>query len=121
MMHVLCASCIELHGPSGERQIRPRSASISGEPAEYERVLRGIALTPQSTQRYILVNDTKKDLPLDYYNCDLCNAQIRPGEPCGTWTVWTDATGPIPAWEHEYLRVIADQSIWGGVKDVTGL
>lgn len=102
MRNVLCETCMQERGPSGTRQI------FAGgfEPAEYERVLRGVAKAPQSSQRYIKVNDERRDLPVEFYNCDSCNAEIRAGDRCGTWTVWTDVTGPIGDWEQEYIEVV---------------
>jgi len=103
MRHVLCGKCLDdKHKQPGTRLIYPRSDI--GEPAEYERVMIGVAKTPQASQRYIAINGVKETLPLDVYNCDSCNADIRPGERTGTWTVWTEETGePIP-WESEYIE-----------------
>ncbi len=105
MRHLLCAACVK-DKPVGTRQIY--APSISGEPAEFERVVVGTARTPLRSQRYIKVNDKREDLSLDFYNCDLCHAEIRPGDPCGTHTVWTEHTGPIVPWEHEYMADIVE-------------
>lgn len=100
MRHFLCGECIKEKNP-GTRKIYERSEI--GEPAEFERVMTGFASIPNPDQRWMAINGVRESLPLDYYNCDLCNAEVKPGEPCGTWTVWTEATGPIEEWEYEFL------------------
>ncbi len=101
MMYVLCGECVKKKEP-GTRLIYERSEI--GEPAEFQRVTVGTARRPKAEQRYIKVNNEKTDLDLGYYNCDTCNAEIRPGDLCGAWTVWTEETGPIAFWEGEYLE-----------------
>jgi hypothetical protein len=87
----------------GTRLAYPRSAI--GEPAEYERVMKGIARQPQAEQRWVSINGDRHTMTLDFYNCDTCNAEIRPGEPAGCWSVWTEEqAGRIPDWEQEYIR-----------------
>ena len=101
MRHVRCEDCMKDKQP-GTRMIYP--ASDIGEPAEFERVLLGIARTPEAGQRWMSVNGERKPLPLQHFDCDGCGKPILPGETCGTWTVWTSDQGGIVPWEHEYLE-----------------
>jgi hypothetical protein len=78
-----------------------------GEPAEFQRVVLGIARTPTPDQRWIAVNGVKEPLPLHPYNCDGCNAEIKPGEECGAWSVWTEDMKEVPRWEDQYIEVPA--------------
>lgn len=103
MRHIRCAKCME-GKQEGTRQLYPRSEI--GEPAEFERVVIGVARQPQRDQPWMSINGDKRDLPLEFYNCDGCNAQIKPGDRCGCWTVWTEDMGGIVPWEHEYLEQV---------------
>lgn len=96
-----CEKCIAPR-QAGTRTIYPRSAI--GEPAEFERVLIGRAKVPQLNQRWMELNGERQSLPTEYYNCDGCGAEIKPGELCGTWSVWTEDMQPVPAWESSYLE-----------------
>src|ERR1041384_4552917 len=102
MRHLLCRECMNEKQP-GTRQIYPRSAI--GEPAEYERIVVGVARRPAKSQRWIAVNGEKEYLSTDFFNCDSCDAKIKPGDPCGAQTVWTETTGQISPWEHEYIEL----------------
>jgi hypothetical protein len=101
MRYVLCGECVDKKKP-GLRLTYERSEL--GEPAEWEYVMVGRARQPKAEQRYIAINGEKTYLSPAFYNCDTCNAEIRPGQRCGTWTVWTEETGPVTAWEHEYIE-----------------
>jgi hypothetical protein len=89
---------------TGSREIYARSPI--GEPAEFERVTRGVAKIPDLAQRYMLLNGDRHELPPDSYNCDGCGCEIKPGEKCGTWTVWTESQREPPSWEGEYIEVL---------------
>ncbi len=104
MRRLLCKDCIK-GKESGTRQILPRTNL--GEPAEFERVVRGVARTPKSNQRYIEINGEKHILPDDHYDCDNCGSEIKPGEPCGAWSVWTEEQGGIVEWEAAYVEASA--------------
>jgi len=85
----------------GTHLLYPRSPI--GEPAEFERVMRGIAQMPTQDVRWMSVNGVKQNLPMDHWDCDGCGGPIKPGDRCGTWTVWTEEHGGIAPWEHAYL------------------
>ena len=78
-------------------------ASALGEPAEYERVTWGTALPPQPDQRVMYVNGEPIPMEADFYNCDLCNAAIGPGDPCCAWSIWVDGQAMPPPWENEFM------------------
>jgi hypothetical protein len=100
MRDLLCESCgNSKHKLTGVRMLY---AGGGGEPSEYERVIWGRARKAQSDQRVRYISDF-------HYDCDLCNAPIRPGDRCMTWTVWVEdrawREGDEPAWwEDEYLE-----------------
>ncbi len=98
---MLCDDCMENKQP-GTRLLLAKSPI--GQPAEYERVVRGIAKVPNPKDRYVQVNGVKHPLPPDHFDCDNCGAEIKPGDKAGTWTVWTEGR-PIREWEHEYLEI----------------
>ena len=102
MRHVRCEECMKGKA-AGKREIYARSPI--GEPSEIERVMLGVAKTPDPAQRYMLVNGDRHELPPDIYNCDGCGRVIKPGEKCGTWTVWTESQREPPAWESEFIEV----------------
>lgn len=104
MRHLRCMSCMEGKQP-GTREIYARSPI--GEPAEIERVIIGVAKSPQPDQRWFSVNGKKRPLPLSHYNCDGCSKEIKPGDACGTWTVWTDDMEPVEEWESQFVEVAA--------------
>lgn len=101
MRHILCAKCMEGKTP-GTRQTHARSDI--GEPAEFERVVAGIAKKPRQIQRMISVNGVCSYLSLEFFNCDRCDGEIRPGDKAGAITAWTEATVLIAEWEREYLE-----------------
>lgn len=100
MRVLLCAECGKRKKP-GERII---PASADG-PAEYERVVFGMARQPLASQRVIdVVTDhvQRLTLPNDYHNCDACNREIRPGDRCCAHSACI-ASGVLAPWEDEYL------------------
>jgi len=99
---ILCADCLKKHLPEGTRQILERSRF--GKPAEYQRLKIGVAGVPKPEQRYITVNNRKVGLDMHTYSCDDCNAEIKPGDTCAGWSVWTENQNPIAPWEQEYFR-----------------
>jgi hypothetical protein len=102
MQHLLCESCgREYKLQNGERIAMPRSPE--GEPAEYERVVWGTARVPTVEQRTIHVNDAPFPMSPREYNCDLCNTPINPGERCCAHSAWTEYSGRVLPWEHEYV------------------
>ncbi len=101
MRHLLCRDCAKKKSP-GTRLLYP--ASESEGPAEYERVLHGIARTPTANNRWIAINGVRVQLPLDSFVCDICNAPIKPGDSCATHCVRTQTSRPIEPWEHEYIQ-----------------
>lgn len=100
--NILCQKCAARHIPAGTRQIY---AANDLEPAEYQRLTLGAALQPKQSQRYMIVNGVGTLLDAAYYNCDTCYAEIRPTEPCGTWTIWSDPEIEPALWEKEFLEV----------------
>jgi hypothetical protein len=106
---IWCAKCAKEKEP-GTRQIYERSEF--GEPAEYERVVFGRALKPKPKQRLGFIgklgdpNPATVPLDMSHYDCDNCNARIRPGEPCAAWTVWTENQPEPEAWEAEFLEIM---------------
>ena len=97
---LLCASCG--HGKAaGVRTFFERSDL--GEPAEYGRVVWGVARRPDTSQRVMTVNGAPIQLPGDVYDCDGCGCAIRPGERACAQSIWTERQTPVPAWERAYL------------------
>ena len=113
MRHLLCEECGEdttANGPrkEGTRILYP--ASIEG-PAEYERVVWGVARTPQLSQRVIYMNGAPQQLTTDEYTCDRCGNSILPGAWCCAWSVWTDLRSVIEPWEAEYMTSTNEQEV----------
>jgi hypothetical protein len=100
MRQVLCSGCGQ---PWRDGTYEALPASRDGEPAEWARVVRGLAGQPQASQRTIKVNDTAYPLPLTHYNCDGCDQPIVPGEPLVCVTVWMAGRPEPPTWETAYL------------------
>lgn len=101
MRQVWCADCGS-EKQVGRRMVLP--ASVEGEPAEYERVCYGTARQPNPEERFVMINDAKFPLPPDYYICDQCGGEIRPGDQAYTWTVWTNNMEEPAAWEQEFVE-----------------
>jgi hypothetical protein len=105
MRHLLCATCAK-DKQNGTRQIYARSPI--GEPAEFERIVWGVAKTPTAEQRTMSVNGEPMTLTAGQFDCDLCNAPIRPGERACAQSVWAEggmwAKG-IGHWESEFLEL----------------
>lgn len=99
---VWCSECAKDKQP-GTRKVL--ETSEWGEPAEYERVVKGVTRRPQPEQRYIVVNGIREPLSLVYYDCDSCGKAIFPGQPAATWTVWKDGMEEPSEWENEFLQV----------------
>jgi hypothetical protein len=110
MRHVLCGKCAK--GKIAGTQLA--FAAGSEGPAEYERVVFGLARQPTPDQRTISIGggDTIADAyantqPLalrpGVYNCDMCNREIHPGERICCYSAWL-ADHEIPPWEDDYLE-----------------
>ncbi len=102
MRQLLCRACGWDQAP-GRRMLLGRGAL--DEPAEYERVVRGLALRPAAEQRIVRVNDEAFQLGVEAYDCDRCSVHIAPGDSAVAWTVWRSDQLEPGAWEHEYLTV----------------
>lgn len=98
---VWCSECAKDKHP-GTRKVFDESEW--GEPAEYERVVKGRARKPHAAQRYLLVNAVRHPLSLDAFDCDNCGSRIAPGAEAATWTVWSEDMEEPPEWESEYLE-----------------
>jgi hypothetical protein len=72
-------------------------------PAEWERVIWGVARHPRTEQRWMTINGDRMPLPMAAYNCDLCSAEIVPGQRACAWTIWADGMAEPPAWEDQFL------------------
>jgi hypothetical protein len=99
MRHILCEGCAGKHSGEGRRMLL---AATAFEPAEYERIMVGIARTPTPDQRVMTIGTEAMKLAPGYFNCDDCNERIMPGEPATARTVWVADREPAP-WEHEFL------------------
>jgi hypothetical protein len=73
------------------------------EPAEYARVVRGLARTPTPEQRLAFVNGAPIPFEPGQFECDSCNAVIKAGDPAVAVTVWLEGRQEPPAWEPDYL------------------
>ena len=100
MRRVLCYACGMKYPPVGTRQIYEAS---NGEPAEFQRLIAGLAKQPQKAQRTIHINGIPEELSPEFYECDNCSAHIKRGDRCFAWSVWNEFMEEIPKWEHEYL------------------
>ena len=100
--NLLCMECAA-GKPEGSYQIYARSAWA--EPAEYQRITRGVAGQPIREQRTIFINGAPQPvMDLAFYNCDLCCAPIHPGEQCAAQTVWIEGQGEPDLWEAAYFE-----------------
>ncbi len=99
---LLCAKC-SARKREGTRMVLARSAY--GEPAEYERVLFGVAIEPLPRNRVVRINGQPIPMTPHQYDCDHCSAVIRPGDLACAWSIWTEDMEPTAAWEHEYLEM----------------
>jgi hypothetical protein len=99
MRHLLCEACGK-DTPEGRRLV---FEATPYEPAEWQRVVRGVARTPRPEQRVIYVNGEPFPQTPGQYECDRCNAPIAPGQPATCQTVWRADQAEPPAWEDEYL------------------
>jgi hypothetical protein len=107
MRRLLCEGCgIQKAKQPGVRRIYV--GKLGGEPDEWERIIWGRAREPQTSQRYIRAGDTTITLAPGQYDCDFCNAPIKPGERCVAWSAWVEgrsfSEGDEPAvWEDDFL------------------
>jgi hypothetical protein len=100
MKHLLCGECARAK-IQGYRLLGSRP----GEPPEYERINWGIAAQPTLRQRTIRAGDFASSMDLRHYNCDSCNAPIKPGDRCCAHTAWLEGRAEPELWELEYLRL----------------
>jgi hypothetical protein len=95
MRQILCEACgREKELVTGER------LTMAG---EYERVVWGTALVPQSDQRVMYVNGVPTPLAPNEYTCDFCSRAIHPGDRCCAWSAWPEGFG-MKTWEHEFIQ-----------------
>lgn len=99
---LLCVDCALRRLPAGTRRIQERSEE--GEPAEYQRLVVGVAKAPNPETHVITVNEAVYPLDPSFYICDDCNAAIRPGDRCAGWTVWLEWMEEPPEWEGDFLE-----------------
>lgn len=108
MRWIVCTACAQRKEPAGTREILARSPE--GEPAEFQRLIYGIAKSPQLSQRRVVITrqaiTETHQMDISYYNCDSCNLIIHPGQLCACWSVWTDEQEPTAAWESEYIEAL---------------
>jgi len=102
MRRVLCEECGSKYKSTLKELAYPRDPE-TGEPAEYRRVLRGIAKSPSGDQRTIYVNNVPHHLDDSHYDCDTCNKEIKPGDKAVCLTVWSERHETPLLWENEYL------------------
>jgi len=99
MRHLCCMSC----GSTTDSEAEEMEAE-----GFKTRIVLGIAKQPQDSQRIITVHTVsdivETQLDPSYYNCDRCNAEIKPGDKCVAFTA--SRFGVLPDWEHEFMRII---------------
>lgn len=100
MRHLYCERCGERFPGEGVRELFARSQY---EPAEYGRVVRGLARTPTPQQRTAFVNGVPLPLAAGQFECDFCNTTITPGAPVVAITAWREDQQEPPAWEQDYV------------------
>ncbi len=99
-----CAECGKKYPEAATRLLLyPRSAA--GEPAEYGRIVKGLAVTPSRSQRTMYINSVPHELSLSQFECDHCSAAILPGQPMTCLTIWHEDQPVPPAWESDYLQL----------------
>lgn len=98
---IICESCAQKHLPAGERQIYARSAI--GEPPEFQRLVVGVAKSPNPADRVIYVNGQPFNLPEGHFNCDQCDAVIEPGDMCAARTFWCEGQDKAEGWESDFI------------------
>lgn len=95
MRRLLCKDCAASK-KAGEREAYP---------GQFERVVFGIAGSPTRDQRTTYVNGKPQPvMDMGFYNCDDCNAPIRPGDRCCAWSVWTSYRDEPAGWEQRYFQ-----------------
>lgn len=97
---VLCESCTEKKMPAGEREIYAR---CDEGPAEFQRLIVGVAKMPTAVSRFMTVNGKRIFLPPDQFDCDQCSAAIKPGDKCSAQTIWCEGQDKIEGWEEEFI------------------
>jgi len=102
MRQALCAGCGKQY-ETGTREIYAKNDI--GEPAEWARVMRGLANTPTPRQRTMTVNGAAFPLPIEHFDCDFCGTALMPGTPIVCVTVWQpERQQEPPIWETDYLE-----------------
>lgn len=107
MRWMVCDVCIRVpmfgaRAPLIDGRYELFAASADG-PAEYVRVQRGRARIPTQTQRTMYINGAAVLMDTASWNCDHCNAEIRPGDPAATITVWRADRPEPPEWESDFV------------------
>jgi hypothetical protein len=103
MRQVLCRNCGTKY-PTSELKILLMPRSSIGEPAEYARVMKGLAKVPTKEQRTIHVNDIPMPLENGHYNCDLCMTKIYPDDNATCVTIWVEGQQVPNLWEHDFIK-----------------
>jgi len=98
---LLCDECGSKYEPTLKKEVYARS---DFEPAEYIRVIKGIAKIPTREQRMMYINGEPLPLDMDGYDCDMCHAKIMPDDKATCLTIWTERR-PTPAlWEKDFIQ-----------------
>lgn len=100
MRQLQCENCAGDKLKAGRREAM---AATKMEPAEWERVVWGVARIPTEAQRTAYFNGSPVGMSLAQFDCDYCSAAIVPGQRVAAWTVWKEGDPEPPAWEDEYL------------------
>ncbi len=81
--------------------------ALTGEPAEWVRVIHGSARPPTLETRVMFINGQRVPMPLDAYECDNCNAAIKAGDSAWCVTMWQPARQQEPPrWEDAYVAAM---------------
>ena len=100
----LCAACGSKEHPIAVGIVQLLAATHF-EAAEFGRITWGIARQPKPWQRTVYINGVAQPvMDLAFYNCDLCFAEIRPGDRCCAQTVWKKGDKVPVDWEAEYME-----------------
>jgi len=103
--HLICPNCAQCYLPEGTRLIFSRTEF---EPAEFQRLVTGLAKTPTKEQRQMKVMGEWIALDSSCYECDFCNTKILPGSKCAALTVWLDTQKEPKHWEDDFITVIRE-------------
>jgi hypothetical protein len=99
---LLCETC----GAKYEQGVHCLYEATPDEPAEWARVVKGLAKTPTREQMTIWVNGVPEQLDPAAYLCDLCGESVGPGEPAVALTIWLGGTEQPAVWERDYVGTI---------------